>query len=398
MFSGTPTGRKRRVLYITDFHVEEKLLGAVEIARERNWELISNMRFHGLFPSETEADGLLITCYGERTREWLSLWKRTPAVHLGISPPVTGLPWVDCDHATVGRLGAEHLMGLGKVHHAFYSLLVYPETRIIRDAFENRLQTAGLGCTRLDFEADHESDPMEIPRELRLTWLARRLGSLPRPLAVMTDDDRRSLEIVAACELAGLRIPEDVTVLGCENRAVEVRLSPVPLSSVDLNHRHVGRRAAELLDQLMIGETVHSSGHRVQPAGVAARESTATVFTGNPGIDRCVLRIRTEYAGPLRLTDLARLAGMSERQFRAEFRRLTGHCPRQEIQKVRMEAANRLLRDTDLKLEAVASESGFGSAKKLCEAFGRHHGVSPHRWRLRHREGEGSSMTKRRIA
>lgn len=359
MFSRPSSGRKRRVLYITDFHVEERLLGAVEVARERNWELISNMRFHGIAPSETQADGLLIASSGKRTREWLALWKGTPAVHLGMHSQAPAIPWVDCDHTTVGRLGAEHLLGLGKVHHAFYSLSDCPETRIIREAFEIQLKSAGLDCTHLDFEANS----MVIPRDLRIEWLARRLQELPGPLAVMTDDDRRSLEIVAACETAGLRIPEDVAILGCENRAVEVRLSPVPLSSVDLNHHLAGKIAAELLDRLMDGEAVTSMAHRVQPVGVIARDSTATFFTGNPSIDRCMMRIRTDYAGPLRLTDLARLAGMSERQFRAEFRRRTGRCPREEIQRVRMEAANRLLRDTDLKLEAVASESGFGSAK-----------------------------------
>lgn len=398
MFPATTASRKRRVLFITDFHVEEKLLGVVEIARERDWELISNMRFHGMFPSETEADGLLVTACGPRVRKWLSGWQGTPAVHLGIAPGELRLPWVDSDHASVGRLGAEHLMDLGKVHHAFYTLTNAPESRIVRTAFEERLRGAGLGCTRLDFEAEHRGDPLEIPRERRLAWLAGRLASLRKPVAVMSDDDRRSLEIVAACEMAGLRVPEDVAILGCENRAAEVNLSPVPLSSVDLNHRLAGRRAAEILDRLMDGAGLSSQGHRVPPAGVAARESTATFVTGNSGIDRSVRHIRTAFAGPLRLADLARLAGMSERHFRSEFRRLTGRSPREEIQRARMAAAARLLRDTDLKLEAIAAESGFGSAKKLCEGFSRHHGMTPHRWRLQHRDPAEGSGTARRIA
>jgi hypothetical protein len=57
---------QRRVLFITDFYIEPVLAGIVEYARDAGWELIPNMRFHGLFPSEREADGILATVTSER--------------------------------------------------------------------------------------------------------------------------------------------------------------------------------------------------------------------------------------------------------------------------------------------------------------------------------------------
>ncbi len=375
----------RRVLFVTDFYQEEMLLGVVDHARHRNWELITNMRFHGMLPSETEADGILVTGYSERVQQWMGQWQDTHCVHLGMAPENLPLPWVDVDYDEAARAGARHFLELGHLNFAFYSLVNLPETLRVRDAFAAELRAAGRFATVIDFEAVHEAATLAVPRDERLLWLAQQLDSLKKPLAVMTDDDRRSLELVAACDMLGLRIPEDVSILGCENRAVETSMSRVPLSSVDMNWRLAGRRAAELLDQMMEG-TGSARNIRLNPLGVVARASTATFITDCPRITSALLHIRQHFAQPLRLIDLARMSGMSENRFRSEFKRLVGHSPRTEIHRARLVTATRLLRDTGLKLDAIAFESGLGNAKKLCDIFAEHYGMTPTAWRSKGRE------------
>ena len=131
MISFSPAAAKR-ILFITDFYEEEALLGVVDHARVEGWELIANMRFHGHFPSETQADGILVTANGPRVQQWLENWQGTPIVHIGTAPPELAVAWVDVDHAAAGRMGARHLMALGQVHHAFYSLVSRPETLCVR--------------------------------------------------------------------------------------------------------------------------------------------------------------------------------------------------------------------------------------------------------------------------
>lgn len=382
---GPRTGPRRRVLFITDFYQEEILLGVVDYARHRNWALITNMRFHGMFPAETEADGILLTGQSDRVKRWMKSWQRTPAVHLGCTPPEMSAPCVDVDYDKAARAGARHLMELGHLNFAFYSLVNVTDTVKMRNSFIAELGRAGRTAAVIDFEKVHGEETELIPRDERIRWLADRLHELKKPLAVMTDDDRRSLELVAACDMLGLRIPEDVSILGCENRAVEVNLSRVPLSSVDLNWRMVGREAAKLLDGMMEGRA-EPGNIRVSPRGIAARASTATFVTENPAITRAILFIRQHSAHSLKMIDLARLAGMSERQFRAEFKRLVGHSPRREIHRARLATATRLLRDTELKLDAIAVESGFGTAKKLCEVFAGDYLMTPTAWRAQSRE------------
>ncbi|WP_338287615.1 substrate-binding domain-containing protein [Luteolibacter sp. LG18] len=371
----------KRVLFVTDFYQEEVLDGIVDHAGPAGWELIANMRFHGMFPGETEADGILAVAIGNRVREWLQDWEGTPVVNIG--SPYAGLagPSVDTDYIEAARTGARHLMELGHTSFAFYSLTDFYESQRMFDAYEAELAKANLRAAHVNFAAIHGPRAIDIPREERLRWLAGRLSALKKPLAIMSDDDRRSLELVAACDIAGLRVPEDVAILGCENRSVECRMSPVPLSSVDMNWRGVGREAAVMLEAMMAGESPATPHLRMPTRGVVARASTATFVTESAGITRAILHIRENYPQPIKMTDLARMAGMAERQFRIDFKRLVGRSPRSEIQRARLARACSLLRDTDLKLDAIAMESGLGTAQKLCEIFAEIHNVTPVGWR-----------------
>lgn len=361
------------------------MLGVVDHARHRNWELISNMRFHRFFPTETEADGIVVLHADARICDWLEKWPDTPVVHLGQPPEEITPPHVDVDYEEAGRVGARHFLELGHVNFAYYTLAFRNEADRTRLAYEEVLREAGRESVHLDFTVLHGDDTTEVPREVRLTWLSERLTELKKPLAIMANDDRRSLELVLACERLGLRIPQDVSILGCENWTVEQRMSPVALSSVEMNWRLAGCRAAEMLDRLMDGQPVETSV-RVAPRCVVGRASSATFVTENEAITQALQMIRDHSSQTIRLADLAREAGMSLRRFRDEFKRLVGHSARAEIRRARLVAAVNLLRDTDLKLDAIAFECGLKNAKKLCEAFAEDYGMTPTAWRTQARQ------------
>ncbi len=387
-------GEPRRVLYVTDFHVDELLRGAVDYARTAGWELDAAMRFHGILP-ETEADGILAAVggaaigAGKRVQEWLARRAGCPVVRMIASELDLPYPAVEVDYIAAGRLGARHLLELGHVHYAFYFAYKHrPDIRDVREGFEAEVAAAGRQTHRLDFDAAHPGRALyHVASKERHAWLARELERLPKPLAVMGDDDRRGIDLLAACELAGLRVPEDVAILGCDNRWFEQGMARIPLSSVDVNLRGVGRAGAALLDRLMSGGKASAEMTKVPPLGIIARRSTATFVTDSPGITAAVVHLREHFREPLQLAQLARRAGMSERAFEVEFKRQVGRNAREELLRARLGCAARLLRDTDLKLEAIAVESGFGSAAHLCRCFASAYDVSPIAWRQQTKGG-----------
>ena len=80
---------------------------------------------------------------------------------------------------------------------------------------------------------------------------------------------------------------------------------------------------------------------------------------------------------PLTVEELARHAGMSERNFARAFTNETGFTPAKAIERLRVEAARTLLDSQPLQVEDVALETGFGDQERMRRAFIRAFGQPP---------------------
>ncbi|MDP4023141.1 helix-turn-helix domain-containing protein [Methylobacterium sp. NEAU 140] len=87
---------------------------------------------------------------------------------------------------------------------------------------------------------------------------------------------------------------------------------------------------------------------------------------------------------PLRVEDLAARAGLSPRQFARAFRAETGETPARLLERLRVEAARRML-ESGAGVAAVAGRCGFQADETLRRAFLRHVGVPPGDYRDRFR-------------
>lgn len=108
-------------------------------------------------------------------------------------------------------------------------------------------------------------------------------------------------------------------------------------------------------------------------------------------------------SSPIKLKDLEKVAGLSRRGFQKAFRKHAGSSPGQVLRHLRIENAKRLLTESDVKLEIVASHCGYRSANTFCIAFRQVVGVSPKKfqrqawlstYRRRQPNGEKSSLDK----
>jgi len=114
-------------------------------------------------------------------------------------------------------------------------------------------------------------------------------------------------------------------------------------------------------------------------------------------IDRPVPTTTAESLGPVltwmlehldeafTVDDLAQRSAMSPRTFARRFVAETGTTPHQWVTDQRVLRARRLLEDTDLPVEAVARDAGFGSAALLRHHFTRCTGITPTAFRTQRR-------------
>jgi transcriptional regulator GlxA family with amidase domain len=97
--------------------------------------------------------------------------------------------------------------------------------------------------------------------------------------------------------------------------------------------------------------------------------------------------MRDNYERNLSNEDLAQQASMSLRNFSRVFKRETGTTSAQFIERIRLEAAVKLLEETCHALETIARECGFQSGEHLRQAFVRCFSISPGQYRDRFRSG-----------
>jgi LacI family transcriptional regulator len=83
--------------------------------------------------------------------------------------------------------------------------------------------------------------------------VARLLDRSQRPTAVFAANDVSAIATSAVAHEAGLRVPEDLSVVGVDNIPESAMTSP-PLTTVEQPIREMGRQAVRLLIDLVSGQ------------------------------------------------------------------------------------------------------------------------------------------------
>lgn len=114
------------------------------------------------------------------------------------------------------------------------------------------------------------------------TKLAHKLITLPdRPTAIFASNDMSAMGVYAAAKQAGLRIPEDLSVVGFDNLHDAAFLDP-PLTTIDQFISDMGSVAVEMIVKLMKGETLTTPLHKI-PTQLVVRDSCLSLNTEESG-------------------------------------------------------------------------------------------------------------------
>lgn len=379
--SALSSPRRRSVLLALCWYDHRVHRGAARYAQEHGWILHSEMCHTGIVPEGWRGDGVLSLVGAGSTHAPLTRFVaglKCPVVDLGTDHPEIRAARVLPDTTGAGRLAAEHFLRRG-----FRNFVCYAENRDSTNfgyssAFRDVLREAGHAC-ELRWWWRRGGAEWSRQRKKQIALLA----AAPRPLAVFATSDHLASRVLAAALEAGLRVPDDIAVLGCHNDLLECESAPVPLSSIETNEERLGYEGAALLDRLMSGKPAPKEAVVVPAATVVARMSTDIFAVPHHAVRRVMLFFKENYPRAISGAEIERTAGMSRRGLEKAFQAHLGRLPMQELRRIRFEAAQRLLRGTDAKISAIAAECGFRDATGLGNAFRRNCGLSPKAWRRR---------------
>jgi LacI family transcriptional regulator len=215
--------------------------------------------------------------------------------------------------------------------------------------------------------------------------LAKWLEKQPRPLAIAATGDRQASMVIEACWRLGIRVPEEIAVLGIGNYEQLCELSAPTLSSVELDMERRGYEAARLLDRIFEGGKIPSEPVLIPPAHVVERQSTNTYAFEDANVVAALQFIRENASRTIHVTDVVEATTISRRSLESRFQKLIGRTLHEEIWQSHFDLATRLLSSSDLPLQEIAQRSGFRTASALVNLFRQRFEMTPKEYRIANR-------------
>ncbi|MCC5831218.1 MAG: substrate-binding domain-containing protein [Phycisphaeraceae bacterium] len=328
--------------------------------------------------SQFRLDGIVISVFGPEMVDGV-VKHGIPAINVSSNYDCDVLPRVLVDDDQVGQMAAQYFLGQGFKHLAFLGIAHHGYSRDRRAGFERVLTEAGITC-----HAFEGGEPTDWSGQLER--FGRWLRDMPKPLGVLACNDMRARSLVHACQEVSLDVPGEVSILGVDNGDLLCQLTDPAISSIDTSARMVGETAARLLHQhIALGEPIPPLT-RIAPTGLVARGSTGMRAAVDPDVGRALTLINERAGERMNVEGLLKNFSMSRRTLERRFREALGRSPAEELRRVRLDLAKRLLVDTDLSLPEVASRSGFDSDRLLRMVFRRELNLTPSEFRTRFRK------------
>lgn len=361
-------------------YARELLHGVEEYIRSHSpWHIFLAERGRGDAPpawlDNWDGDGIIARVENKKIAQFLSKAKQ-PVVDLSSYRFLEKVPSVMTDSKAIAELAATHFLNRGFSHFAFCGLSRFPWSRQRGEYFQQALLEKKHYVHEFN-PSSRDSGDSENETDVIAKWLV----TLPKPVAIFACYDARGRQILDACHRVNISVPEEVAVLGVDNDELLCELCPQPLSSVDPNPRRSGWVAASLLDQMMQGQKIEPDVHIVKPVGISTRQSTDALAVADANIVRALRYIRENACKGITVNDVVSVAGIARRTMESRIKKLLGRSPHEEIMRVQVQRAQRLLLHTNLPVTVISERAGFENPEYFSVAFKRISGMPPARFR-----------------
>ncbi|MGI9457715.1 MAG: substrate-binding domain-containing protein [Aeoliella sp.] len=306
--------------------------------------------------------------------------------------PTVNVSWYDFPGSRVarctvseiesGRMAAEYFLAGGFKNFGYCGPRRRPGYKdVFADEYRQTIQEAGCECD--SFQATAKT-PDNIAWDVQLASLVEWLGRLPKPSAVLSWSAARGRQVTEACHYAGIRVPDDIAVLGGDYDELMEDISNPPLSTIEQPSEKIGFEAARLLTRLMEGEPPPETPSLLSPSRVNVRHSTDTLAVDDSMVRSALKFIQKNATRDIRVGDVVDDLAIARRSLEQRFVRSLGRTPAEEIRRVRIEAAKQLLVDTNLTMAKIALQCGFGHQDLFSRIFRRFVGCTPTEYRRQH--------------
>lgn len=325
-----------------------------------------------------KGDGALVAITSEREAKFARKLP-FPVVSLSHFVKSQGVSVVTVDNRAVGRLAGKHFLERRFTRFGFCGTKGMEFSAERRRGLEQAIEEAGY---KLDVFENTESffhNPAMPLLEKRLqAWL----NKLRAPVGILAESDFLAAAIIEACQCSGLRVPEEIAVVGVDNDSVLCGLCEPGITSISRNDYEVGREAVRLLFHLIKGGSPQKVPLFIKPDRLVIRGSSMSYALTNARMATATQFVQENIAQSFGVETLISVSGMSRRRLEHHFRRELNCTPMEFIRKQRVERAKQLLgSERSRTLTSIARDCGFSSLLRFRLNFIQVAGMSPMEFR-----------------
>ncbi len=304
-----------------------------------------------------------------------------PVVFCDGSPDAVGAgqapsAYVSSDAEAVAGAAFDELVRQGLGHFAYVPFVADPcRAWSVRrgDVFARRARAHGATFSRFSVPTTTAAQRM---RALR-TWLT----ALPRPCGVFAANDVVSECVRSICLVEGIGIPEEIALVGVDNRRDICESGGPTLTSVEQDFESCGYLSAQTLDRLLAGEDIRGQSLTFGVAQVVRRASTQRLPVCDGRVMRALEFIRRHATDRITSADVIAVMGCRRSCAYQRFRACLGHTILEEIRSRRIARVKELLRGGDHDLASLPDYCGFSSLVDLRRVFKAETGRTLTQWR-----------------
>ena len=360
---------------------------------QHNWSVVYHERMLGdAIPSDfarLKCDGVIARIDTKQQRNQL-LKLKIPVVDLRGRWDIPQVPRIITDNRAVAELAAKHLIARGSDNFAFcgFAGMDYSQSR--RNYFCDAIRAAGFPAPDIyESPAAPGRAAGTIANEFTAAGNDRNMGRwlthLRLPIGIKACNDVCGRLLLDICHVHGLRVPEQIAVIGVDNDEVLCDLADPLMSSIMLPTERIGYQAAELLSGMMEGTRSAQHEILIPPIEVVSRRSTDAAAE-YPHVAAALAFIREKACTGINVEDvLDHLAGkkltVSRSTLDRQFQETLHFSPKDQIINIRLERVRQLLVDTTDSVDQIARQVGLAGASQLTAWFKYRTGQTPGEFR-----------------
>ena len=299
--------------------------------------------------------------------------KRSRIVSVNEDATAAGIASVCLDEEKIAEIACAHLLSRGLRH---LSVFRYNAARFARRRDRRFCECAVASGAHVApgwwIDSPDQPHASELPSAM-CDWLR----DLPKPCGVFACCDSWARIVGRYCRVSGIRIPDEIALVGADNDAFECELNAPPITSVAIPWEAVGEQAAFLVQRALAGESIAAERIVVPPGDVVPRRSSDLLAIEDPLVEQAVVWIREHADSRITVPEVTSAVATTRQRLERRFRAVLGRTVMQEVRRAHIEIARRLLSTTELDLAQVARLSGFTTASLLSIAFHREMGMPP---------------------